>query len=157
MLKELIAPVIKLPRLNLDQNAINVAMHVRKGDGIDAAALVASHYEKFPTENFFIAALQRIQAIFAERALYVYIFTDVYDSMAIKKRYEDIFKYAPNICFATRAEYQATPWDQNVLEDLFKMTQFDCLIRPRSAYSAVAQAIGNHKVVIYPTGELINL
>lgn len=38
----------------------------------------------------------------------------------------------------------------NVLEDLFNMTRFDCLIRPSSSYSTIAQLLNNFIIVIHP-------
>ena len=38
----------------------------------------------------------------------------------------------------------------NVLEDFFEMARFDCLIRPDSNYSIMAEKIADYKIVISP-------
>lgn len=52
------------------------------------------------------------------------------------------------VLFSCRTEGNAH--NANVLDDLFNMTRFDCLIRPASSYSKIAQLLGNHKIIIYP-------
>jgi hypothetical protein len=157
LLKKLIAPRHVLSTLYIDHTAVTVAMHVRVGEGYDSTELVASYYEKFPKEDFYIAAIKKIKHLFPGAPLYIYIFTDSYNPQALRKKYESLFREYRDIRFEARLEKQVAPWDQHVLEDLFKMAQFDCLIRPKSAYSVIAQVIGSHKIILYPTGEIIAL
>jgi hypothetical protein len=41
-------------------------------------------------------------------------------------------------------------YDKNVLKDFFAMTKFDCLIRPASSFSVIAEIMGDFKVIIQP-------
>jgi len=54
----------------------------------------------------------------------------------------------PNITFDSRQSSDQSP--TTILEDFFSMSKFDCLIRPRSAFSICAQLIGDHKIVLFP-------
>ena len=48
------------------------------------------------------------------------------------------------------AESQNNGPNNNVLEDFFAMTEFDCLIRPDSNYSTVAEILGDYMLVMHP-------
>lgn len=157
ILKNLIAPCGQYMCMQLPDDVVTVAMHVRVGDGYDSMKTRENAYEKFPKEEFFIEAIKKLKHIFKNQYLYIYIFTDAYCPEDIKKRYEIIFASDSMLIFDARNEKQEKPWDSYVLEDFFCMAKFDCLIRPRSSYSAIAQAIGNHKVILYPGGIVQNL
>ncbi len=153
LLKKLIAPRCELQTFNPSKDHINIAMHVRTGEGYDPPELVDRHEEKFPKEPFYIASMRKIQKLYPDESLYVHIFTDALYPERVKNRFQQLFIENPKITFYARSGKHK--WNQNVLEDLFSMAKFDCLIRPRSGLSAVAQAIGAYKVVIYPGGEIV--
>ncbi|MBT4856181.1 hypothetical protein HOM50_04785 [bacterium] len=154
-LRKYIAPCSDISVVKPPKGVISVAMHVRTGDGYDPGSLVDSYYEKFPKDDFFIDQILRLNEIFRGNSLYIYIFTDSLNTGVIKAKFQSVFSDYPSIVFNCKDGDNG--WDNNVLEDLFSMPYFDCLIRPKSGYSVIAQAIGNYKVVLYPGGEINNL
>ncbi len=109
--------------------------------------LKKDHPLKFPSNNFYINALCALCEKLPKDALYCFVFTDDENPQKI---INDIKKRVPNkrITFAYREQNNAH--DKTILEDFFSMAQFDCLIRPESTYSVIAELIGNHKIVISP-------
>lgn len=153
-LKKLVSPKKKLPKLLLPSNMVTVAMHVRRGGGYDSQLLMSSNVLKFPPDSFYIESIQKMYLLNDSKPMYVYIFTDDANPNAIAYAYQAKINN-PNIFFDCRQG--SNSHDAHVLEDLFKITQFDCLIRPRSSYSMSAQILGNFKKVIFPKHALWQL
>lgn len=170
-LNSMIKPNKQLTEIFLPSDKITIAVHVRKGGGYDAPLfssikemLISSsedgkkfssndHYAdvlfpcKFPTDEFYISQIKVLSTMFHDKPLYVYIFTDDQNPNAMVKKYKNAVA-KPNITFACREV--GNSFNINVLEDFFSMAKFDCLIRPASSLSYMAEAIGNHKIIIFP-------
>jgi hypothetical protein len=164
VLKDLLKPLDAKIYKKLDfvpEGAMPVAVHVRKGEGHDNAYNSPNHpytqnmeyYIRVPYDCFYIEALRKIRSIFKDKLLYIYIFTDVYDREAIVNEFEKELNDPLMIFHKGHGGINQRPWEVNVLEDIFLMSQFDCFIRAHSSYSAVAQAIGDHKYLIVPSGK----
>lgn len=161
---------IELPSLPADK--ISVALHVRKGTGVDRPAgslqlydsseivqatgkegLYYGHYKdyeeptKLPPDQYYIDQLKNLSLFLKDASLFVYIFTDDPNPKEIVSRYERALN-KPNIVFQCRCENNAH--NKNVIEDLFFMASFDCLIRGESNFSWAAEILGNHKIIIFP-------
>ena len=163
-LKQLIKPLDSKIYQKLDfvpEEAISVAVHVRKGDGYDNVYNAPNHsytqsmtyYIRVPYDCFYIEALKRIRSTFKNKLLYIYIFTDVYDREAVVNKFEKELNDPLMIFHKGHGGINQRPWEVNVLEDIFLMSQFDCFIRAHSSYSAMAQGIGDHKYLIVPNGK----
>lgn len=159
-IKKLIKPKKTLTTIELPNDRINVAVHVRKGGGYDRVLLsnpdagrpnvVYSDIKlplKFPSDDYYIDQIKFISQYFKNKPLYVYIFTDDKNPAQLLQKYEQALNNN-NIIFDCRKE--DNHYDKNVLEDLFSMIKFDCLIRPSSSFSLIVELLGNHAVVIYP-------
>lgn len=174
-LRKMIAPINPLDEFWLPQDRITVAVHVRKGGGYDRPLssiqqfdghLSLVEYEqtvvgckpyyayidqkfplKFPPDQYYIDQIKKLSAMLNDVPLYVYLFTDDSNPIAILEEYEWIIG-KPNILFNCRKE--ENHHDLNVIEDFFAMAQFDCLIRPQSNFSKGVQLMGKHKIVIHP-------
>lgn len=161
-LRQLIAPIDNLQLIHPPKKIRSVAVHVRKGGGFDWPLLTekkpadqdSPHYSdvawptKFPPDSFYINQIIRLSEIFNDEPLYVYIFTDHTNPQHLI----DIFKKRvnkPNIKYDCRQ--QGNHHTKNILEDLFSIPLYDYLIRGGSNFARVAQLIGNHKMVFYPT------
>ena len=184
-------PIQKIKLLELPQNIITVAIHVRKSEGnkkphystqifsdkyknkfdqsiiddtsynkvsvqkLDNPNLDKKEYcdlhrpRKFPPDQFYIDQIKKISKIFHNQPLFIYIFTNSKNPKKIVSRFQKE-TVNPNITFSCREENNDNK--ANRLEDFFSMVQFDCLIRPNSSFSQVAQLLGNYKVIIYPKG-----
>jgi len=169
-LKKMLQPIVKLPHLNLPDNMITVAIHVRKGGGYDKPIFSKQLYKrtknmpaqpshrnfrfidtihpfKFPPNQFYIDQLKLLSSLLDDAPMYVFIFTDDQSP----RQLIEIFKKEcnkPNITFDCR-EY-GNFHNKNIVEDLWAMAQFDCLIRGWSHFPGIAQIIGDHKIIIYP-------
>jgi len=174
-LRKMIAPIKSVGKLCLPQDRISVAVHVRKGGGYDPplssiqqfgghlnlveyVQTVVSHKPsyayvdqkfplKFPPDQYYIDQIKKLSEILNDAPLYVYLFTDDSNPIAIREEYEWIVG-KPNILFDCRREENRH--DLNVIEDFFAMTEFDCLIRSQSHFARGVQLIGKHKIVIHP-------
>ncbi len=174
-LKKALTPIHQINPIVLPKDKVSVAVHIRKGSGDDAAPAsiqyldewkhVISHeiYNpndfpsfdrntsfRFPPEQFYVDQLLKLSVMLNHCPLYVYIFTDDKDPDQLVQRLKKRV-LAPNITFHCRQKKQDLANNKNVImQDLCDMAQFDCLIRPESGFSAAAQLIGNHKLVVYP-------
>lgn len=138
----------KTQTFSLPQNEISVAVHVRRGGGVDDPKAYLAWPLKFPPDSYYIEQIQRIDEIFCHQPLYVYLFTDDLDPPAIRDRYQAAID-RPNIRFACRESGNGP--QVNVLDDFYMMTQFDCLIRSDSNLSIVASKLADYKVMIAPS------
>lgn len=172
-IKNKLQPIEPVPLLTLPSDKITVAVHVRKGGGFDQPLGSLSLYDssekidvtgeerklyyrkyadymeptKFPPDQYYIDQIKQLSTLLNDTRLFVYIFTDDQMPHEIVNRYKQAVG-KDNIEFCCRMDENAH--DKNVLEDLFSMAQFDCLIRAESNLSWVAQILGNHKIIIFP-------
>jgi hypothetical protein len=148
--------------LQLPKNKFTVALHVRRGGGFDSPLLMQQADRigkklknfadgnlplKFPPDSYYIEQLRKIQALYPEKQIYIYIFTDDPNPAAIARTFShDLdmelleFDYRKN----------DNRYNKNLIEDMFAMTKFDCLIRTQSAFSQMAHLLGDHKIVYWP-------
>ena len=174
-LRKMIASIKPLGKFWLPQDRITVAVHVRKGGGYDRPLSSIQQFDghlnsveytqtlvgcrphcayidqkfplKFPPDQYYIDQIKKLSEMLGDAPLYVYLFTDDPNPIAILEEYEWIIG-KPNILFDCQKEENRH--DLNVIEDFFAMTKFDCLIRPQSNFSRGAQLIGKYKIVIHP-------
>jgi hypothetical protein len=163
--------------LDLPTDKITVAVHIRSGGGFDNPLLSRQFYSrkdinrdevhpnegkswrqrvayadwhwplKFPPLKYYATQLKRLSRLYKDKPMYVYIYTDNKDPVELMHEIERVVN-RPNITFDCRKDINRH--NKNVLEDMFAIAQYQCLIRSGSNYPQVSQLIGNHKVVIYP-------
>ncbi len=150
MMRALIAPKHPLNLITPPSNVISVALHYRTGGGFvwDTDALKRALPLRFPDTSYYINQLNKLYLLVRRESLYVHIFTDHPKPEEIRALFKHYFPY-PNIKFECRVN--GNRHDANVLEDLFSMMNFDCLIRPMSHYSITASHLGNFKIEFFPT------
>jgi len=153
IIKHRISSRTQLQTIFRPKDQITVAVHVRKGGGFDSPLLSKAQFAdvrfplKFPPNQYYIDQLKNLSKMFDKKPLYAHIFTDDKNPQRIVNLFKTALK-GFKITFATRQKDNAH--NVNVLDDLFGMAQFDCLIRPQSSLSIMAQNIGDHQVVINP-------
>lgn len=103
---------------------------------------------KFPADQYYIDQIKRLSEMLPGQDLLVYLFTDDKNPEEIVKRYKQALK-KENIIFSYRKF--GNNHDQNVLEDLFLLAQCDCIISASSSFASIAQLLGNHAVIMFPT------
>lgn len=160
-IQKMIKPRSALKKLILPEDRITVAVHVRKRTEVfDAPVSFESENPlsgqgfgdhwfplKFAVDDYYLEQIKRISAFFGHQPLYVYLFTDSPNPVALIELYQKALQL-PNIEFDCRRT--TNKHDLNVLEDFFALTEFDCLIRVDSNFSLVAAKIGKHKVTVSP-------
>jgi hypothetical protein len=172
-LRQMIKPRNKIKEFSLPSDKLTVAVHVRKGGGFDRPLLSRQRYTKdeleqskmlgkrcafgnyqdvmnapkFPPDQFYIDQIIYVSESLNNRPLYVFIFTDDQNPKKIMQEYKEAIN-RDNIIFDCRQE--KNHHTMNIVEDMMAMAKFDYLIRPESAFSIIAQIIGNHKMIIHP-------
>jgi hypothetical protein len=131
----------------LDSSVITVALHARKGGGYDPAWILKQQPMRFAPDEYYIAQLKKIIAMYPDKQIEVHLFTDDPQPKVLVGLYTKVLKN-PAVKFIYR-EF-GNKHNANVLDDFFAMAHCDCLIRPASCFSELSQLIGNHKVTIYP-------
>lgn len=177
--RKLFSPKVPLQKaVSIPEKSICVAVHVRRGGGYDRplsqltesdqkfnddyaellikAAKSGRHPPKFadkrwplkfPPDKYYIDQIKAVFNFYKGKPLFVHIFTDDKNPQEIV----NIYKAALNndlITFSCRESDNSHK--NNVLEDLFTMMDFDCLIRPDSGFSQIAEFFGKHSLVIAP-------
>lgn len=101
--------------------------------------------DKFPPLQYYINQLNNFLPTLEHKKIYIFIFTDHRSPNKLKNI---IAKHVldPRVTFDAREKHVT------VLEDLFNIVKFDCLVRGYSNYSFIADLIGNFETTIMPTG-----
>lgn len=144
--RTLIAPKVEIPSLNMPTDGVTVALHFRTGEGREPVSMTSVGNHKFPFFSYYIEHIKNVLSLFPNKKIYIHIFTDALNPTATLKKFKSHFPQ-DYVIFSTRMVNDS--WGNNVLTDLFQMTKFDCLIRPQSGFSAIAQLIGYHKIIFH--------
>lgn len=146
-LRKLINPLNPTKKFPRKKDAINVAVHLRKGSGPDSVQMTKMYFLKFPPENYYEEQLVKIVKMFPNKKIFVYLFTDYQNPSELAARMAKKLRALP-ITFGFRQEVGS--FEDVVLEDFFGMMQYDCIIRPEANISYIAARLGTFKVEIYP-------
>ncbi len=107
---------------------------------------------KFPCDQYYIDCLKELAAIMPGKNLLVYLFTDDPEPEKIMERYSAQLKEFPRIIFSYRAT--DNHHTKNVIEDLFSLTQCDCMISASSSFAHAAQLLGEHEILMFPVSAI---
>ena len=148
-------PDFSIPKLNLPDTSFNVALHFRAGDHpqythflIDdvLAGKCVGYMNKFLPRSYYVTHIRFLKKLLPNHKLHICIFTDAKDPNSVLKGFQKAFD--DSLIKFSLSSVPNSP--QRELIEIFHMTQFDCLIRPCSAFSFLAQLIGSHKLVLHP-------
>ncbi len=166
-IQKFIAPKYNIPKPEIPSGRILVAVHVRKGGGFDPPLLSVQeqHDEiknsknkkyadvgfplKFPPDKYYIDQIKKLYYMLNKAPLHIHLFTDHKNPKYIVERYKRFLKKF-DITFSYRSK--GNRHDQNVIEDFFSMTYYECLIRSESNFAFCADVIGDFLIVISPKG-----
>jgi phospholipid N-methyltransferase len=180
-LKQILIPLHKPTPLSLPKDIITVAVHVRKGSANDRvrsvqyndewdeilkkrrkmdSAIVGNETDlffplKLPPEQFYVDQIIKLSELMDNALLYVYVFTDARDPQQVLEHLQKHIQRPNVMLFLTRTTSYNQYNANDLIDDIHIMASCDCLIRPDSGFSVIAQLIGNHRVVIYPQDFLI--
>lgn len=147
VLRKFVAPEKDIDEISLPKNRVSVALHVRRGLPTESRDLKSQNPLKFPPNSYYVAQLQRLNTLFQGRPLYVFIFTEDKNPGDIAQALEKEL-HLPHVKF----DWHKGTYNHraHVIDDLFNMMRFTCLVRPLSNYSLVAEILGNHRILIKP-------
>jgi hypothetical protein len=162
-IRELVRPKNPMNLIIPPKDCISIAVHVRKNSGGFDLPLLQNTPEdqydpnkryvdvifplKHVPDEYYLEQIQRIMGMYEGQKFYVFIFTDDPEPTPIVSKYEQSINNDAVVFDYRRGENNHY---SNVLEDLFSMMQFDCLIRADSNLSIVASKLGDFKVLITP-------
>jgi len=147
LLRSLIAPKNPAPMLPLSQERVTVALHVRHGSGDDSPIHMPHWPLKFPKDSFYLTQLRTLDILLDHAPLHVHLFTDASNPARIAQQYQEALSDLDiQFTFNTGDSRYKT----HVLDDLFDMMRYDCLIRPESNYSIIAEKLSDYRIVIHP-------
>lgn len=149
LIRRLIAPRCSIITLDMpDESLLSVAVHVRRGGNVDPVGSELDFPLKFPPDSFYISAIRKMSELFSHKPMYAYIFTDDLCPSKIMNIYKEALKDCHNIHFDCRRCHNGP--EVNVIEDFFSIQKFDCLIRPESNYTMVAEKLKDFHIIISP-------
>jgi hypothetical protein len=147
LLRHVIAPRTPQQAMALPPDRIWVAIHMRKGGNHDTPETLPGFPLKFLPDEFYITQLHKLYALLQERPLYVYLFTDDNNPLALMHKFQSNCAHL-NIQFDCRRHGNCDT--RNVIEDFFALQQFDCLLHSESNFSFIASKLGTYMVSLFP-------
>ncbi|HSX10109.1 MAG TPA: hypothetical protein VLF94_00110 [Chlamydiales bacterium] len=144
-LRTLFAPRKEIPQIVHEPNCLTVALHVRKGGGVDHSNSYFIWPMRFAPDSYYIECLHRLRRLFPNREICAHIFTDDLHPEQLAAKFQS---HLPDLHFTYRE--QGNGPDAHVLDDFFAMAHFDCLIRSASNFTLVPSLIGDYKVIMTP-------
>lgn len=159
--KDMIRRVVR-PRKKMDNiikppaNKFSVALHIRTGGNYDTDYWVKATPDKFLTDAFYIDAIKTVALEHQNQPLYVFIFTDHFNPEVLVAKFKEALHNFSTIEFDYRKNHGGP--ESNVLEDLFSMVNFDCLIKSEANIPLIASKIHDFKKIIEPSSvaEMVN-
>lgn len=145
-----LTPKIPLNIIEPPKDRLSIAVHWRRGSGKDAITTQNYYPCKLPPEQFYLEQIVRVCKMNPDQPIYLQMFTDDKNPAALEEKIRKAIADAGlnnDIVFGKYEGERIHP----VLEDFFSMSKFNCLIRSESAFSLVAEKIGNHRLVISPS------
>ena len=149
MMRTLVSPraALNLPYLPTDH--LCIAVHWRKGTGVDATSEADRVPLKLPPDSFYLESVKAVLEQVRERPCYLFLFTDHSKPSELMKKLQQVVPHQirGRISWEHRSPSECR---ECVLEDLFHMARFDVLIRPCSNFSYLAAKLGNPILEVAP-------
>ncbi|HEY2810843.1 MAG TPA: hypothetical protein VGJ00_05600 [Rhabdochlamydiaceae bacterium] len=131
----------------LPEDRVSIALHIRRGGGFDDPLAYLHWPLKFPPDAFYIEQIREIHSL-VHTPLYIYIFTDDPQPELIAEKYRAALS---DIDAVFDFRLAGNSHKTHVIEDLFDMMRYTCLIRADSNFSIVAEKLGSFQIIIQPT------
>lgn len=103
---------------------------------------------KFPPEQYYIDQVIKLSACLRGVPLFVQIFTDDKDPLALVARFRSAVTNVNAIIHYE--DNRKKDHEQRIIEDLYNMSRFQVFIRSQSYFARVAELMGDHAVIFYP-------
>lgn len=152
-LKQMLAPQKETVHIPSNKNNLSIALHVRKGSGPDTEEVIKDHPLKFPPDTFFIEQVKTIAQENPDKNIDLYLFTDDKNPQKLAQEYSALLNEKRIRIFHRSSSEQNS---KALADDLQLMTECDILVRGSSSFSKIAQIIGNHTKIVFPTKYIRN-
>lgn len=152
VLREMLKPKTPLKLTDCPHDKVSVAIHVRTGRGFDPESYkkMTTLAGKLPPPQFYLDALDAVCKLLPDQEIYFHIFTDDPEPHEIVNLIDEHLKTLRSAPYAIGFRNSKNNHDLNILEDMFSMMQFDCLIRPESNFSIIPSLLKDYKLLIHP-------
>lgn len=144
-----------IEQAELKEDTINVALHYRDGGGFDSKIEKSCVPTKFPKKQYYKEQIDYVLKTYPNSKIHFQVFTDAKNPGKIKSQFES---FAKSISENTKStvtfgcnESNQDP-ETTTIQDMVKMSQYRCLIRPDSGLSKLAGLIGAPELEIQPVG-----
>lgn len=100
---------------------------------------------KFPPTQYYIDQIRKLSEFLDDAPMFVHLFSCLADQTEL---YETIKKGVNknNIVYA----HDLIDWQAGLIEDMYALSSYDCLIKSISTFSSISQLIGDHAICIVP-------
>jgi len=155
-------PADLLPHKDNPEDII-VGVHIRRGSGPDkdpnrhkrvqrlgGGAYIIPHRisGRWLPDSYYIEQIEALHKKYPGKTVHVYLFTDMQKPEELLNHYRTAFKHASDIKIKNIGLCNQS--EDAIIYDLIAMQQCDCLIRPDSNYSKMADLLGKHTITIAP-------
>lgn len=163
ILKKMLSPRHAVTPYQLPKEKITIAVHIRIGSMGDPKNNFTEFFDetahssiinkqniwhpRFLPLQYYVNQINNLSVLLGNRPLFVKIFTDSNDPRVILKSIKSHIKLS-NIQFETH--YPEIIHNNRIIDDLYWMAQFDCLICSSSGFATAVKYLGNHKIIISP-------
>lgn len=145
-----LTPKFEIETMELPEDHLTVAIHVRRGGAYEPYSEVAKGYPlKAPPDSYFISAIQWIAEIYPDRLIYVHLFTDDVNPKVIAEKYAQAIQN-DNITIEWCPGVAPSDDLPLFVNDFYSLAKFDCLIRSSSNFSVMAAHLGNYSLEFIP-------
>lgn len=142
LLQTLVKPKKTLQLVPLPKDRKTIAIHMRTGIGYDWEMNIRNMPTKFPPDPFYFNSLKQALFLFKDEPVYVHIFTDHPEPAVLEAKFiKELANCGMENDIVFNCRRVGNLHTENVLEDLFSMMEFDCLIHPDSSLSRLAAII----------------
>ena len=170
-----IHPCAAVQTIEVPEERLGVAVHIRSGSGDDTSRLSPDFYDvntfdeieyqknvdfdktqdggrldisyplMAPPLQYYLDQITVLYELLERQPLYVFVYTDAKNPASIVAMLQK--RLEGDIVIASRIAHH---YSKTAVDDLFEMAQYDYLIRSCSTFAQFAQIIGRHKIIICP-------
>jgi hypothetical protein len=147
VLLENIRPLREISWVPIDNDAVNIAVHFRRGTGFDPPEAPQRDPLKIPPLSYITTQLQQCARMFFDKKLFVYLFTDYDKPLEVVTHLQKAVSHE-NISYGFNED--ALNYTDRTLDDFFSMMRFNCIIRSGSNFSTLAAKLSRCCLEISP-------
>ncbi len=150
--KPMVRPLRPIEYIDVPSGRISVAIHFRSAMGLSSDQDFVNLTQRFLPLDYYITQWKKLLEVLQDRPIYVHLFTDDPNPEAVLENFRSTSPDADVIYGCRFPEEKPT---DNVLDDFFRLSRFDCIIRSDSNFSLCAALVGDVAVEMFPVDSII--